>query len=164
MTSNAQSMSNSTPVHTMNTPVHTINTLASLDPLVNIAFYPACLIIELSIIIKSMKVLCTIMIYIHVCLRLISEVFFVLLRFYINFIINVLFSQVSTSTGTTTIILPAIGAHTATTIPVTAANAATGIGMTFTSHRLAPRDPGPLAKRRRVSASSTDSGKWFRFK
>lgn len=65
---------------------------------------------------------------------------------------------VSTSTGTTTIILPAIGAHTATTIPVTAANAAAGIGMTFTSHRLAPRDPGPLAKRRRVSASSTDSG------
>jgi len=54
---------------------------------------------------------------------------------------------VSTSTGTTTIILPAIGATTAAPI-----------GMTFTSHRLAPRDPGPLAKRRRVSASSTDSG------
>jgi hypothetical protein len=55
---------------------------------------------------------------------------------------------VSTSTGTTTIILPAIGTHTAVA----------PIGMTFTSHRLAPRDPGPVAKRRRVSASSTDSG------
>lgn len=54
---------------------------------------------------------------------------------------------VSTSTGTTTIILPAIGTHTAAPI-----------GMTFTSHRLAPRDPGPVSKRRRVSASSTDSG------
>lgn len=59
---------------------------------------------------------------------------------------------VSTSTGTTTIILPAIGTHTAAPI-----------GMTFTSHRLAPRDPGPVSKRRRVSASSTDSGIKFLF-
>ena len=84
MTSSAQSMSNSTPVHTMNTPVHTINTLASLDPLVNIAFYPAWLIIKLSTIIKSMKVLYTIIIYTHVCLSLIFVFFFVrklLLRF-----------------------------------------------------------------------------------
>jgi len=55
---------------------------------------------------------------------------------------------VSTTTGTTTIILPAIGANHQTI----------GSGMTFSSHRLAPRDPGPAAKRRRVSASSSDSG------
>eukprot|EP00088_Acartia_fossae_P005823 TRINITY_DN1262_c0_g1_i1.p1 TRINITY_DN1262_c0_g1~~TRINITY_DN1262_c0_g1_i1.p1 ORF type:complete len:575 (+),score=66.63 TRINITY_DN1262_c0_g1_i1:60-1784(+) len=55
---------------------------------------------------------------------------------------------VNTSTGTTTIILPAIGAQTAAPI-----------GMTYTSHRLAPREPGhSLAKKRRPSASSTDSG------
>jgi len=55
---------------------------------------------------------------------------------------------ISTTTGTTTIILPAIGTNH-TTI---------GSGMTFSSHRLAPRDPGPATKRRRVSASSSDSG------
>jgi len=55
---------------------------------------------------------------------------------------------VSTTTGTTTIILPAIGANHQTIGP----------GVTFSSHRLAPRDPGPAAKRRRVSASSSDSG------
>merc|ERR1719193_834663 len=59
---------------------------------------------------------------------------------------------ISTTTGTTTIILPAIGANNHTTI-------GTGSGLTFSSHRLAPRDPGPqAAKRRRVSVSSSDSG------
>jgi len=59
---------------------------------------------------------------------------------------------VSTTTGTTTIILPAIGA--------TQTNNSIGPGMTFSSHRLSPREAapnGPCAKRRRVSASS-DSG------
>jgi len=55
---------------------------------------------------------------------------------------------ISTTTGTTTIILPAIGANH---------NNIGGTGMTF-SHRLAPREAGPATKRRRVSASSSDSG------
>merc|ERR1719365_302367 len=49
---------------------------------------------------------------------------------------------ISTTTGTTTIILPAIGANNHTTI-------GTGSGLTFSSHRLAPRDPGPQAAKRR---------------
>merc|ERR1719397_925644 len=55
-----------------------------------------------------------------------------------------------TPTGTTTIILPVVGS--------TAGQPAAPAPLTVTPLRLAPRDPGPAAKRRRVSNSSSDSG------
>ena len=55
-----------------------------------------------------------------------------------------------TATGTTTIILPVVGS--------TAGQPAAPAPLTVTPLRLAPRDPGPAAKRRRVSNSSSDSG------
>jgi len=56
--------------------------------------------------------------------------------------------ELQTATGTTTIILPIVqSGQTFQQSPVS-----------VTPLRLAPRDPGPAAKRRRVSASSSDSG------
>merc|ERR1719410_1332896 len=56
--------------------------------------------------------------------------------------------ELQTTTGTTTIILPIVqSGQTFQQSPVS-----------VTPLRLAPRDPGPAAKRRRVSASSSDSG------
>jgi len=55
--------------------------------------------------------------------------------------------EVQTATGTTTIILPIVQPHQSLSVPVS-----------VTPLRLAPRDQGPAAKRRRVSASSSDSG------
>jgi len=54
--------------------------------------------------------------------------------------------EIQTATGTTTIILPIVQPHQSV-VPVS-----------VTPLRLAPRDLGPAAKRRRVSASSSDSG------
>ena len=54
--------------------------------------------------------------------------------------------ELQTATGTTTIILPIVQPHQSV-VPVS-----------VTPLRLAPRDQGPAAKRRRVSASSSDSG------
>ena len=57
-------------------------------------------------------------------------------------------AELQTTTGTTTIILPIVqSGQTFQQSPVS-----------VTPLRLAPRDPGPAAKRRRVSASSSDSG------
>merc|ERR1740123_1157225 len=55
--------------------------------------------------------------------------------------------EMQTATGTTTIILPIVQPHQPGVVPVS-----------VTPLRLAPRDQGPAAKRRRVSASSSDSG------
>ena len=55
--------------------------------------------------------------------------------------------EVQTATGTTTIILPIVQPHAGVSVPVS-----------VTPLRLAPRDQAPAAKRRRVSASSSDSG------
>lgn len=55
--------------------------------------------------------------------------------------------EIQTATGTTTIILPIVQPHQPSVVPVS-----------VTPLRLAPRDQGPAAKRRRVSASSSDSG------
>jgi len=52
--------------------------------------------------------------------------------------------ELATTTGTTTILLPVVQSHPQT--------------VTVTPLHLAPRDPGPAAKRRRVSTSSSDSG------
>merc|ERR1719483_113909 len=59
--------------------------------------------------------------------------------------------EIQTATGTTTIILPVVQNHQQHNF-----NHASAV--TVTPLRLAPRDPGPAAKRRRVSASSSDSG------
>merc|ERR1719186_239115 len=59
--------------------------------------------------------------------------------------------EIQTATGTTTIILPVVQNHQQHNY-----NQASAV--TVTPLRLAPRDPGPAAKRRRVSASSSDSG------
>ena len=56
--------------------------------------------------------------------------------------------EMQTATGTTTISLPIVQPHAAgVSVPVS-----------VTPLRLAPRDQAPAAKRRRVSASSSDSG------
>lgn len=61
--------------------------------------------------------------------------------------------EIQTATGTTTIILPVVQNHQQQHTPYNHASA-----VSVTPLRLAPRDPGPAAKRRRVSASSSDSG------
>merc|ERR1719483_1437473 len=58
--------------------------------------------------------------------------------------------EIHTATGTTTIILPVVQNQQHHYSHASA--------VTVTPLRLAPRDPGPAAKRRRVSASSSDSG------
>lgn len=59
--------------------------------------------------------------------------------------------EIQTATGTTTIILPVVQNHQQHQYQQAPA-------VTVTPLRLAPRDPGPAAKRRRVSACSSDSG------
>ena len=56
--------------------------------------------------------------------------------------------EIQTATGTTTIILPIVQPH----------QPSLSVPVSVTPLRLAPRDQGPAAKRRRVSASSSDSG------